>query len=199
MVLGYFEILFGRTLKRSVAGDYTVELTNNKIIRDRFVKSERLTLLVNPMFHDFQYKPIIEMIEVCEEYLAVEEVVDKNDKVCWLAGLREIIDDFKSKEDPKKEATEDLIKLVQSQVPQSPYVGLLIRGGFSQAINMQHTYKYIVKTTCYSGCMTNDDCIAYWLSEESISKTEWGEKVTNNVKTVIVRFLAKDFNFKTIS
>ena len=66
MALGYFELLFKRTLDKNENGKgYVVVPTNNKIIRDRLVKSERLTLLLNPQFHDFSFRPILDLISDC--------------------------------------------------------------------------------------------------------------------------------------
>ena len=196
MALGYFELLFKRTLDDNKNGKgYVVVPTNNKIIRDRLVKSERLTLLLNPQFHDFSFDPILDLIRDCEDTLKNKaDVVDKEDKLAWLTGFKDIINDFKEKENPKEEAIEDFMKIIQSQTKVDPYIKRLVKNDFSKVININERSDFEVNTKCYSKCMTNDDCVKFWLSEKSMNSSIWGERVTNIVKSVIISFLAKDLN-----
>ena len=113
-MLAQFEIYFGRTLVRSQQGEFVVEKTKGRIIRDRFVKSERLLLFFHPEFHD-SFKPILNMIIECREKInAKADVVDKEEKIKFLQGLETIVTEFEKDEKPFENAMEDFQRILSN-------------------------------------------------------------------------------------
>lgn len=191
---------FGRSLKKKADGTYEVILTNGRIIRDRLVKSERLLLLLNPLFHDFQFKPVLDTIADCEELLGYnsdeDKIVDKDDKLNFLKGLRAIIKSFQEEEpDQYQMAMEDFKSLVASQVDEGkrPYIGYLIDQFFHANINFDILDNYKKLSNCWSKIMRNSDCCEFWNDPDSLAKNGLGDNV-EMIKSIISRFLGKDLN-----
>ena len=200
LCLAEFEIYFGRSLKLKADGTYEVVKTGGRIIRDRFVNSERLLLLLHPEYHDFQFKPVFETIADCEQLLEYnsddDEIVDKDDKLNFLKGLRAIIKSFQEEEpDQRNLAMEDFKTLVASQVDEGKryYIGYLMDQFFFKNINFGILENYKKLSNCWSKVMRNSDCVSFWNDTESLANDGLGDNV-EMIKSVISRFLGKDLN-----
>lgn len=190
------EIYFGRTLVLKDDGTYEVQLTNGRIIRDRFVYSERLLLYLHPSFHDMQFRPIIDMIADCRDIIdATEDVIHKNDKLKFLDGIENIVKSFiQDQVDPMKEAMKDLARIVNTQVDAGKrfYIPFLMENHFEKNINWNLVNFYQGKTKCWSGVMTNSELINFWTDDDSLDYNGLGDNVPI-IKSIIVRFLGEDF------
>lgn len=194
-MLAQFEIYFGRTLVRSQQGEFVVEKTKGRIIRDRFVKSERLLLFFHPEFHD-SFKPILNMIIECREKInAKADVVDKEEKIKFLQGLETIVTEFEKDEKPFENAMEDFQRILSNTEDDAKfYIADLVERNFTQNINRNLVAEYKNRSKCFSRVLTNADLIQFWFDGNSLKQDKLGPKNSTLIKSVIISFLGGDLN-----
>jgi len=188
-------IYTGRTLIKDKEGNFVVEKTNGKIIRDRFVKSEGLLLLVHPHFIDGQFEPIHEIINECRKTIEDDEdVTNKDDKLKFLAAVQTIFKEFAEEERPIEKAMNDFDTILANQADSDVrhYIQLVREKSFANNINRTLADHYKDQTKCFSGVMTNADLLKFWSDENAISKQGFGPKPLALIKYVIRQFLGGD-------
>ena len=192
-MLAQFEIYFGRTLVRSQQGELQVEKTKGRIIRDRFVKSERLLLLLHPEFHN-SFNPILNMITECREKInSKADVLDKEEKIKYLQGLETIVKQFEKDEKPFENALEDFQRILSNTEGDAKfYIADLVKSNFTQNINRNLVAEYKNRSKCFSRVMSNADLIKFWFDDNSLKQDRLGPKNLTLIKSVIISFLGGD-------
>ena len=201
MLLACFEIYFGRTIdfdEKNEENDFKVRPTEGRIIRDRFVRSEQLLLLLHPEFNDMEFTPIIQMIETCEDEM---DALDDNlkthhdEKLKFLKGLKAIVEDFCEKEKPGVQAMEDFKFLLEKHAEDEDrryFIGDMVQNRFLANISQPRVNVYKKKATCWSGIMCNKDLVAFWSDRSSLNEDGFGPKNALFIKQVICQFLGRD-------
>ena len=196
--MSYFEINFNRTIEYDEkTKKWVVKKTNGRLIRDRFIQSERLGLLLQPEWHSMTFKPIEDCIN--NAIIALEVTTDVNEteeKIEFLKGLLKILEEFVEEEKPREKAMEDFIRLMKDQSEQSKeYIDVLIENKFHKNINQDLlNKKYYGKSQCFSGIMTLNDTISFWSEETSLHPKGLGETIVAQIRSVICRFLSMEKN-----
>ena len=196
LTLAYFEIYFNRTIEyNEETRKWVVVMTNGKLIKDRFIQSERLTLFLNPEWHTMTFFPLIHRLENAIDVLQTESdsVAETEERIEFLKGLIALVTDFRDTEKPREAAMKDFKRLVIDQCEKSKkFIGVLIDSSFTTNINMDLLKDY--KSKCFSGLMTLKDCIAFWSDEKSLLSDGIGEIQVVQIRSLICRFLLMEKN-----
>ena len=198
LTLAHFEVMFNRTIVYDPSlKKWVVKKTDGKLIRDRFVQSDRLALFLHPEWHSMTFFPIKAALEKAMDTLQDKEDVNEIDeKVQFLQGLHDLLENFKKEEEPSVAAMADFKRLIRDQCPASKeFIEVLIENSFSKNINWDlYNNDYKGKSSCFSGLMTTKDCIAFWSDPKSLSHTHIGETQVLQIRSIICRFLAMEKN-----
>lgn len=182
-----------------------MEILNGKIIRSRNTPCENLAAWLNPDFHDMNFGPITALIYDAQIYLKGESIRANylENRLKFLDGLEAIIDAFKQAENPYDKAKEDFKFLLKQQFPHKSAKTVeylfetCFNGKESFNMNLWKSMKRKNKeseTQCFSGMMTNRDCIQFYLDNDCFTDTfkeDFGEEEVS-VRLVAIHFLGKD-------
>lgn len=200
LLLGFFEMFFGRTLFwNDNKTEYYAKKTMGRIIRERNVPAERLGVLLNPQFHSMNFTDLKDLIDGAIDYLNKQtDINDVSDRIAFLNGLKEIINQYVAEEQPHKKAMEDFKKLVALQAPvqykrhMAPLVEVFFK---EENFNLRLVSRCKIKSKCFTGWMDNKASKAFWSHEHCFKDDTielYGTNILGITRNIIVKFFGKD-------
>lgn len=192
-------MFYGRTLIKNEKGTYNVKKTMGRIVRQRNVPSERMSVFLNPQFHKMDFQDVKDLIDDTIRYF--DEQTDINEisgRKAFLNGLKEIIDQYVAEEQPYKNAMEDFKVLVKLQAPEQykDHIIPLLEGVFKwDNFNQNVLSRCKVKSKCFSKWMDNKASKEFWSKEHCFTDgiiNVYGTSLLVIIRNIICKFFGED-------